>query len=178
MIRLDLFNDTKMSATVSIKQSTGVTPTNTTITNLRHNTDDTANPGVVNPLVRPTSGFNYGFWKTVFLNADTTPDGTIDNVRFFSDGSIDWTGVQLLAGTTPTYTQATGVVGVSGNVSAVATVDAGSYTFASPLAIPGSLSNPATGKISDYIVLQAKVSTSAVAGTLPFETLTVRYDET
>ena len=169
-----------MPATVSIKQRTGPTgtPTDTTITNLRHNTDDTANPGVVNPLVRPTAGTNYGFWKTVFLNADTTPDGTIDNIRFFSDGTIGWTGVVLYAGTDASYTEATGTTGVTGTVSTVATVDVATYVFGSPLAVGGSIANPSTGKISDFIVLQAEISTSAVAGTLPFETLTVRYDET
>jgi len=167
-----------MPAAVSVKQSVGVGPTNTSITNLRHNTDDTVNPGTTNPLVRPASGYNYGFWKTVFLNADTTPSGTIDNVRFFSDGAIGWTGVELLAGTDPSYTQATGTTGVTGDVSSVAIVDASTYTHLAPLSVPGSISNPSTGKISDYVVLQAKVSTSAVAGTLPTETLTLRYDET
>jgi hypothetical protein len=167
-----------MPATVSVKQSVGAGPTNTTITNLRHNTDDTVNPGVVNPLVRPTVGSNYGYWKTVFLNADTTPDGTIDNVRFFCDGTIGWTGVELFAGTDSAYTQATGTPGVTGNVSAVATTNITSYTSLAPLAVPGSITNPSTGKISDYVVLQAKVGVTAVAGTLPFETLTMRYDET
>ena len=169
-----------MSATVSVKQRTGSagSPTDTSITNLRHNTDDTANPGTTNPLVKPSSGFNYGFWKTIFLNADTTPSGSITNVRFFSDGSISWTGVSLNCGTTNTYTQATGTVGVSGDISGVATTDVATYTSSSPLYVPGSITNPNTGKISDFVVLQAKVSPSAVAGTLPAETLTWRYDET
>jgi hypothetical protein len=169
-----------MPATVSVIQRTGPIglPVNTAISNLRHNTDDTANPGTVNPLVRPTVGSNYGYWKTTYLNADTTPDGTIDNIRFFSDGTIGWTGVELFAGTDPAYTEATGTLGVTGNISTVAIVDIVNYVFATPLAVPGSLSNPSTGKISDFVVLQAKVGTGAVAGTLPFETLTYRYDET
>jgi hypothetical protein len=165
-----------MPATTSIKQRTS-TSTDTTITNLRHNTDDTANPGTVNPLVKPSAGTNYGFWKTVFLNADTTPSSVINNIRFFSDGTIGWTGVTLKGGTTATYTQATGTVGLTGTVSSVATTDVATYTSGSPLSVGGSISNPNTGKISDFIVLQANVSTSAVAGTLPTETLSVRYDE-
>lgn len=166
-----------MPATTSIKQRTAAA-TDTTITNLRHNTDDTPNPGVVNPLVKPSSGFNYGFWKTVFLNADTTPSNTINNVKFFSDGAIGWTGVVLNGGTNAAYTQATGTAGATGDVSGVAITDVATYTSGSPLAVPGSINNPSTGKISDFVVLQAKVSNTAVAGTLPTEVLTFRYDET
>jgi hypothetical protein len=167
-----------MPATLSVKQAVGATPTLTSITNLRHNTDDTVNPGTTNPLVRPAAGTNYGFWKTVFLNADTTPSGTINNIRFFSDGAIGWTGVVLNAGTNASYTQATGTVGTTGDVSGVATVDVATYTASAPLSVAGSINNPSTGKISDYVVLQAAVGTTAVAGTLASETLTWRYDET
>jgi len=163
-----------MPATVSIKQCTGTTPDVTTITNLRHNTDDTANPGTTNPLVKPApAGTNYGFWKTVYLNADTSPSGTINNIRFFSDGTIGWTGVILKGKTVATYVQATGTEGVTGDELTGAT-NVESYTSASPLSVPGSITNPSTGKISDYVELQAVVSDAAVAGALGAETLTFR----
>jgi hypothetical protein len=129
-------------------------------------------------LVKPTSGDNYGFFKTVYLNADTTPSNTINNLKFFCDGTIGWTGCVLYAGTTDTYTEATGTVGTTGDVSGVATTDIETYTSLAPLSVAGSITNPNTGKISDFVVLQVKVTTSAVAGSLGAETLTFRYDET
>ena len=167
-----------MSATTTIKQVVGGgAGTATTITNLRHNTDDTINPGTTNPLVKPASGTNYGYWKTVYLNADTAPSGTINNIRFFSDGTIGWTGVTLYAGTTAGYVAATGTAGTTGDVSGVATTNIETYTSASPLTVAGSIT-AATGVISAYVILQARVSTAAVAGTLATETTTFRYDET
>jgi hypothetical protein len=88
-----------------------------------------------------------------------------------------WTGVTLFAGTNASYTQATGN-STTGDDSAVATTDASTYTTGSPLSVSGSISNPSTGKISDYVMVQADLSTGAVAGTLAAETLTFRYDET
>lgn len=167
-----------MAATVSIKQSVGAGPTNTTITNLRFNTDDTVNPGTTNPLVKPAAGTNRSYWKTVFLNADTSPSGTINNVKIYCDGTIGWTGCTLFIGTTGTYTQATGTPGTTGDDSSVATANMEDFTSGSPKSVTGSISNPSTGKITDYIVFQVDLSTSAVPGTLSQETITVQYDET
>lgn len=167
-----------MAATVSIKQAVGAGPTTETITNLRFNTDDTINPGTVNPLVKPAAGTNRSFAKTVYLNADTSPSGTINNVKLYCDGDIGWTGCTLFVGTTGTYAQATGTAGTTGDDNAVATANIEDFTSGSPKNVTGTISNPATGRISDYIVMQVDLSTSAVPGTLAQETLTVQYDET
>lgn len=167
-----------MAATVSVKQAYSSGPSATTITNLRFNTDDTVNPGTTNPMVKPAAGTNRSFWKTVYLNADTTPDNAINNVKFYCDGTIGWTGCTLYVGTTGTYTEAAGTAGTSGNDSSVATANIQNYTSGAPKSVTGSISNPSTGKITDYVVMQVDVSTSAVAGTLAAETLTFQYDET
>lgn len=167
-----------MAATVSVKQVTGSGPTATTITNLRMNTDDTVNPGTTNPLVKPSSGTNYSYIKTVYLNADTTPTGTINNVKLYCDGTIGWTGVDLYVGSNGTYHQAEGTEGTTATVSTVATADIEEFTSGAPKSLTGSITNPSTGRISDYVVFQARVSTSAVSGTLSTETLTFQYDET
>lgn len=167
-----------MAATVVVKQSTGAGPTNTTITNLRFNTDDTANPGTTNPMVKPSAGTNRSFFKTVYLNADTSPTGTINNVKFYCDGTIGWTGCTLYVGTTGSYTQATGTDGTTGDDSSVATADIESFTSGTPKSVTGSIDNPSTGKITDYVVMQVDLTTSATAGTLSTETLTFQYDET
>lgn len=167
-----------MAATVSVKQATGAGPTATTITNLRMNTDDTANPGTTNPLVKPAAGTNRSYWKTVYLNADTTPTGTINNCKIYSDGTIGWTGCTLYGGSTGTYTQATGTAGTSGDDSSVATANVANWTSGATKSLTGTLSNPSTGRITDYVVFQVDLSTSAVAGTLAAETMTFQYDET
>lgn len=167
-----------MAATVVVKQVVGAGPTATTITNLRLNTDDTVNPGTTNPLVKPAAGTNRSFWKTVYLNADVTPDNTINNCYIYSDGTIGWTGVTLYGGSSGTYTEATGTAGTSGNDSTVATALVSAWTSGAKKQLTGSISNPSTGRITDYVVFQADLSTSAVAGTLSAETLTFQYDET
>ena len=167
-----------MAARVSTIQETGAGPTTTAVTNVRFNTDDTANPGTTNPLVKPAAGTNRSYWKTVYLNADTTPSGTIDNVRIHSDGAIGWTGIEVYAGSTGTYTQATGTPGTTGTDSTVATANIEAWVTGAKKQLTGSISNPSTGRITDHVVMQADLSTSAVAGTLAAETVTWTYDET
>jgi hypothetical protein len=166
-----------MSATVSVKQSVGSGPTNTTITNLRFNTDDTINPGTTNPLQKPTGADNRSFWKTVFLNADTTPANFINNVKIYCDGTIGWTGCTLYIGSTGSYTQATGTTGLTGTDSSVATANIQNYTSGSPKSLTGEILNPSTGKISDYVVMQVDVANTATVGSLTPETITFQYDE-
>jgi hypothetical protein len=167
-----------MAATISVKQCNSTGPTATTITNVRFNTDDTVNPGTTNPMVKPSAGTNRSYTKTVYLNADTTPAGTINNVKIYSDGTIGWTGCTLYVGASATYTQATGTPGTTGNDSTVATALFSNYTSGAPKQITGTITNPSTGKITDYVVMQVDLSTSAVAGTLSAETITWQYDET
>jgi hypothetical protein len=129
--------------------------------------------------VKPDTGqTNRSFWKTFFLNAESSPTGTINNIKWFTDGALGWTGMTLRVGVTSGYTQATGTLGTTGDASAVATTDATTYTSASPLSVTGSITNPNTGKITDYVVLQVSVSDTAAAGLMPTENVTWRYDET
>ena len=168
-----------MAATVTVQQVTGADAgTPTPITNLRFNTDDTANPGTTNPLVKPAAGTNYSYAKTVYLNADTTPSGTINNVKIYCDGAIGWTGCTLYIGTVGAYTEKAGTPGTTGNDDSVATAPITDFTSVAPKSVTGSLSNDATGRISDYVVMQVDLSTDAVAGTLAAETITFQYDET
>lgn len=172
-----------MAATTSVKHGTGAASGGlpsvaTTITNARLCTADATNDGSAHPLEVPASGTNYSFEQWTYLNADTSPTGTINNVKWFTDGAIGWTGVTLYVGAAATYVQATGTPGVTGDLSTYATTLASGFTSAAPLSVAGSISNPSTGKISQFVVLQARISTSAVAGSLSGETITWRYDET
>lgn len=172
-----------MPATLSVKQATGAAPTYTTATSVRQNSDDTANPGTNNPLVKPTSGTNYGFWKSFCLNVDVAPAVQVNNIRFFTPGSLGWTGVVLYGNSASGYTQATGTIGITGDQLTLtaypqlagAPVLATGWTSGSPLTVPGTLTN--INDKSNFVVLQANVSTSAVAGSLAAVTCTFRYDE-
>ena len=167
-----------MAATVSVKEVNGAAAgTPTTITNLRFKTKDETTQDNNYTLLKPDAGVNYSFKKTVFLNADDSPAGTINNIKFFCDGDIGWTGVSVKALPADAYTQATGTESTSGDELETA-VDIETYTSASPLALTGSIDNPDTGKISQYLQMQALVSTGAGPGGLSPETCTFRYDET
>ena len=167
-----------MAATVSVKEvNGGATPVATTVTNVRFCTTDDYNPGTNYPLVKPAAGENYSYKKTIYLNADTSPTGTINNIKFFCDGSIDWSGVTVEVAAADAYTEPTGTEGTSGDDEAF-NDNIENYVTGSPLALTGSIDNPNTGKISQYLELQAVVSTSASAGALAAETCTFRYDET
>lgn len=51
------------------------------------------------------------------------------------------------------------------------------YTSGSPLSVPGSLSNPSTGRIGDLVQMQMTVTSTASLGPTPTETATFVYDE-
>jgi hypothetical protein len=163
---------------MSIKEvNGGATPVETTITNSRFCTEDEVNPGTTYPLVKPeAAATNYSYKKTVFLNADTSPSGTINNVKFYPAGAIGWTGVTVEVKAVDTYTEPTGTPEVTGDDNNG--TDIATYSSGSPLALTGSIDNPNTGKVSQYLELQAVLADTAVAGTLDPETCTFRYDET
>lgn len=178
-----------MAAAVSIRQRTGAvaatvasqggTQTDTAVTAPRFCTTDQPNPGLAYCVRIPASGTyrSYALWT--FLYADSAPAGTINNVRWYTDGTIGYgTGVTLYVGTTSTYLQATGTEGTTGDDSAVATTTASTYISGSTLSVSGSLSNPFNAKVSSFVVLQVDVTSSAAAGTKTAETITWRYDET
>ena len=166
-----------MAAIVSIKEvNGGENRVDTTIENLRFCTTDNYNPGLTYPLVKPAEGqTNYSFKKTIYLNADTSPSVTINNIKFYSDGEIGWTGVDIEVKPADDYTAPTGTEGTTGEDNEGVNVE--TYTSNSPLSLTGSIDNPNTGKISQYLELQAVISDAAEAGALTQETLIFRYDE-
>ena len=168
-----------MAATVSVKECNGGSTSGNTITNSRLCTNDVYNPGTSWPMVKPSAGTNRSFWKTHFLNVDSGLVGTINNVKWYTDASTTgWTGVFLFAGQASSYTKATGTTGTTGDDSGVATTSAHTLTSGAPLDVPGEITASTGMATSAYVVIQADVSTAAVAGTLAGATLTWRYDET
>lgn len=186
-----------MAADVGIARKTGSGPTSTRIDSgggsgsTRASTSDSPTPGTSNPIPIPAAGTTYSFWVVTQLNAYTTPTGTINNVKWYTDGTNSWTGVTVEVGTCDSYTQATGTTGTGGDELTNTNYTGGTlsptdpsadnafgYSSGSPLSVSGSISNPSTGAIGDFVIYQLSVGTSATAGTLSAETFTFRYDET
>jgi hypothetical protein len=179
-----------MSATVKIQRWTGTTgsPTKTDVTsiNSRMNAEDTSTTaGTSNSILIPSAGTNYSYWASFRLNITAIVGGTVNNIKFFTDGANSFgTGISLKASTATAYAQATGTAGTSGTqlttgnyaTLAGAPVDAFTYTSGSPLAIAGSAS--ATGDVGDFLVLQIEVVNTAASGATAQETMTLRYDDT
>lgn len=185
-----------MPATVQISRKTGASPgsaTNITGINTRANAEDAHSvSGTSNPIRVPASGTNYSYWVTTRLNVTVTPSGTINNLRWFTDGTNNFgTGVtcnvgKANVGADAGYRIATGTPGTTGtqlttgNHSGLtgSPVDSFTYTSGSPLSLTGSLSNPTTGEFGDHVVYQIAVATTASPGVTGSETFTFRWDET
>lgn len=180
-----------MPAVVKIYRLTGTdgsTGSDITSINTRANTKDQHSTNDVQyPIQIPASGYNYSYWVTTRLRCDTSPSGTINNIRVFSDGTNSFgSGVDCICGRATTYRQATGTEGVTGteltraNHSGLVSdpVSLFTYTSTSPLALNGSISNPSTGYFGDFFVYQVRVGPTASPGVTPAETITWRYDET
>lgn len=181
-----------MAATVTIRERTGASgsPTNTDITSttsLYLLADSTSASTTLTPLQIPSSSTNNSYWKNRYLNADTTPAGTIDTVKYYTDGANSYgTGVTetVSTGSSLAYVQATGtsttgtLLSNANYTGSGTTVSTFTYTSASPLSITGSINNPSTGKISDFWVEQMVVASTATPGTTPSETKTITYNET
>jgi len=174
-----------MAATVETRIFHGESPGDGVVaTNVRFKLADNNAQDVNNPVVRPDAGTNYSYWKTIALHCTVAPDNAINNVKLYSDGALSWTGCTVYVGneTPGAYQQATGA-GDSGDEMVAShsgitgKADMFSYTSTSPKSVSGSISY-VTGRISDYVIQQSALTSSAVAGNKPTETLTWQYDET
>lgn len=172
-----------MPATVTIRRWTGDSgsPTKTDITgiNTRANAEDAhSTAGTTNPIQIPTSGTNYSYKVSTRLSADTSPAGTINNLKWYTDGANGMgTGVGCNAKTESSYAQATGTEGSTG-AEMTGGSNAFGYTSASPLSVTGSISNPSTGDFGHFVSYQITVGTTAGPGATNSETFTWKYDET
>jgi hypothetical protein len=197
----------KMVATVGVYQSTGGsdgTPgAETEITSsTRLQTKDQFAPNDTDyPIPIPSSGFKYSFWAHVYLKITVAPSVKINNIRFYSDGTIGWnfgTNGELRRGNRDSgdvgcpmdseYDVATGSEGDSGhtiedgtnghdyyNGQTTPTADVTNDTEALPTTVD-STDHTTTGKCK-AVVFQVKVASDATQGEQNDETLTFKYDE-
>lgn len=193
-----------MAATVIINRYNGAgeTATDITSTTTRLSQADSASPGTSNPI--PAVGTldtsaAVSVWAVTRLHASTTPSGTINNIKWYTNNPTLQTGVKLRgetatsyvqpvttnltfgAGgqlTTTTYSTMSAAGGANGSVLADPGA-AGVYTSGSPKSVSGSISNPSTGGFGDRFVFQMQVASTASPGVIsPTITVTWQYDET
>ena len=175
-----------MPATIIINRLTGVGPTATPITSINtranaadaHTTADTASP-----ITIPAAGTNYSYWVVTRLECTVAPSGTIDNLRWYTDGANNFgTGVTCKGNEATSYTQAVGAAGngtelTVGNYASVTTpVDVFTFTSGSPKSLAGS--TVTTEQFGSRFVYQIEVGTTAAPGATAQETFTWKYDET
>jgi len=181
-----------MPATVTIRRWTGSSggPTKTDVTgiNTRANAEDAhSTAGTTNPIQIPAAGTNYSYWVSTRLSVDSAPSGTINNIRWYTDGANGFgTGVTCLGQEATAYVQATGVAGTSGNQLTTAAhsglvggapSNVFSFTSASPKSLTGSIVTT-TGDLGSFFIYQIAVDSTANPGATAQETFTWRYDET
>ena len=177
-----------MAATVTIRRLTGAGPTSTDITsiNTRANAEDAhTTAGTSNSILVPAAGTNYSYWVVTQLNVTAITSGTVDNVKWYTDGTNNFgTGVTCRVGTATGYTQATGTAGTTGTeltVGNYATFTLGDsnafdYNSGAPLSVTGTTTG--TGAFGDRVVYQIEVGSTAASGATATETFTWRYDDT
>lgn len=153
------------------------------------------------PIPIPTSGFKHSFWIHLYLKITVAPSVKINNIRFYSDGTIGWnfgTNGELRRGNRDSgdigspmdteYDVATGSDGDTGdtiedgtsghdyyNGQTTPTTDVVNDTEASPATVD-STDHTTTGKCK-AVVLQVKAASDATQGEQNDETLTFKYDE-
>lgn len=177
-----------MAATVLIRRLTGAGPTATDITsiNTRANAEDAhTTAGTSNSILVPAAGTNYSYWVVTRLDVTAITAGTVDNVKWYTDGSNNFgTGVTCKGNTATGYVQATGTAGTTGiqlttgNYATLAGApsDVFAYTSGSPLSVSGTTTG--TGQFGDRVVYQIEVGTTAASGATATETFTWKYDDT
>lgn len=177
-----------MAATILIRRLTSTGPTLTDITsiNTRANAEDNhTTAGTSNSVLIPTSGSNYSFWVVTRLDCTAITAGTVNNIKWYTDGTNNFgTGVTALGNTATAYTQATGTTGTTGivlnatNYTTVTTpVDPFSFTSGSPKSVTGSTTTTSS-TFADMFVYQLVVGTTAASGASAQETFTWQYDDT
>lgn len=162
-----------MPATVLIREKNGVgeTATDKTSGTIRFKTADDATVDANNRITIPGAGSAWSYQKWLRLNVSVAPDTDLQNLEFYTDGTLFATGVTLWAKAEVSY--ATPAL----ETASTGYTDASTYTSGSALSL-GAGPHTGTGDKGSYLRLALEVASTASPGTLTAETLTFAYDET
>lgn len=168
-----------MAATVVITSfhgAAGATQAAIDGTSIRYKQADNDTVDANNPIPIPGSGTAYSYIKHFKFNVTATPANTINNLKVYSDGANGLgTGMDLLIGTNASYVSP--LTQLATQYTSVTLNSVFGYTSGSALAVTGSLSNPSTGFVGDYIVSQFTVASTATQGNSGSEVITFSFDE-
>jgi hypothetical protein len=201
-----------MVATVKIYEITGDAGSKVyteITTRCRLFSDDVATnqstPQTANPVVIPTSGFNYSYWKAVCLGFTAGSGFIITNIRHYSNADINWafgSGGELRRGNrdsgaigcpNASYMRAIGNAGVTGYAiedasnghtyyksQTTPTADVNDDVAPDGVVVDAGPYTTASPTYANHVALQVKVDTAAngaIQGTQTYKTLTWKYDE-
>lgn len=166
--------------------------TSTVVTTIRYKRADNSTVDLNNPIVITAATTKYSRWKSAYLKCTTAPNTQVDNVRFYTDGTVFGTGVTVKAGDQFPVHNSGATTGydvadtddqalAGGHTDISSTTSIATYTSGSPLSGPsiseaGSIIN-ATNETTNYLVTQMEVIDTASPGVLSAETYTFLYDE-
>lgn len=160
--------------------------------NLRFKAADNNTIDTNNPLTIPGAGNYHSRWKHIYLKCTAINDATtIDNVKFYTATPSWGTGITVYAGNQTPVKNSGASTGyevadtddedmVTGHSGISAQTDVASLTSGSPLTVSISESGSAidaTDEMTNYVVLQMDVASTAAPGDKSNETLTFQYDE-
>jgi hypothetical protein len=162
-----------MPATVQIveKNGAGATATDKTSGSIRFKNADNSTVDLLNPMVKPVSGFDYSFEKWLRLNVTGGTYSQITNVGAYSDGANGMgTGVELYAKAVASYATPAEATATTGYV------DFFTYVTGARLSL-GAGPFTGTGEKGDHLVMMCRVADTASGGLTPSETLSIGWDE-
>jgi len=159
------------------------------VANGRFNVEDTNDQDNASSITIPSGADVFSFWKHFFLHCTVAPSVLINNMKYYTDGALGFTGVTINVGD-GTQTKNSGssagydpgqalVLTTHDTIAAVTSL----FTFTSGAPRTVSISEAssqidATGETTDYVVLSMTVSNAAVQGIqAPAETTTWEWDE-
>lgn len=166
---------------------------------IRFKTNDNATIDSVDPIPIPASGTKYSYWKSLFLKCTVAPSTSVNNFKIYTDGVGFGAGITVNIGNDfPTHTSAstagyevaTGTAGdtgdelVANHAGITSKSDLFTFTSASPKVLAdvdfisetGNLIN-AVNETTNYLLMQADITSAAGPGTKTAETITIVYDE-
>lgn len=162
-----------MPATVQLieKNGAGGTATDKTSGSIRLKNADNSTVDLVNPMVKPASGSDWSFQKWLRMNVTGGAYTQITNIKAYTDGSNGLgTGINLWAKAVASYATPAEETASTGYANAF------TYTSGAPLSL-GAGPFTSTGEKGDHLVLALEVTSSAIGGLTPSETLTLGWDE-
>ena len=165
-----------MSATIEIAKQYGASPgTEGIITGLAlKSVDDATTTGPNAPITIPTSGTSYSYESWLRFKCTAAPDNEVGSFKIWGSGSAIQSGAFVITVNTDSVTSYATPVNTESEQGTRA--DLADHGSASKISVGGTLD--AEGEYTDFVVLQAEVTSSALPGNVAQQTIYYEYTET